>query len=216
MARRWGAIISGVTLMIPESTGSVAPVIQRASSLARKAAAHPTSHPFPSVPSRPAALAIRCRMFRLGRLALVGQQHGGREMAGGDGVDSDALASVGVRHVDGEGVERPFGRGVPHVVATPKGGDGADVDDGAGSLGGHDRHHVLAGEERRPQGHVEHMVEVLDGGVHDVAGHGGRNVVHQDVHRAEGLEGSGHHGLAVARLGQVPHEDRRRAALVSQ
>jgi hypothetical protein len=32
----------------------VTPVIQRASSLARNAAAQPTSHPVPAVPSRPA------------------------------------------------------------------------------------------------------------------------------------------------------------------
>jgi Periplasmic binding protein len=55
IARRWGAIMSGVTLSTPDSTGSTAAVIHRASSLARKAAAHPTSQPVPGVPSRPAS-----------------------------------------------------------------------------------------------------------------------------------------------------------------
>jgi len=55
MARRYGAIISGVTLSTPDSTGRVTPVIHRASSLARNAAAHPTSQPVPGVPSRPAS-----------------------------------------------------------------------------------------------------------------------------------------------------------------
>src|SRR6266699_741417 len=57
-ARRWGAIISGVTLSTPDSTGRVAPVIHRASSLARNAAAQPTSQPSPGVPSRPACSRI--------------------------------------------------------------------------------------------------------------------------------------------------------------
>ena len=48
----------GVTLSTPDSTGRVAPVIQRASSLARNAAAQPTSHPVPGVPSSPASERI--------------------------------------------------------------------------------------------------------------------------------------------------------------
>jgi hypothetical protein len=55
------AISSGVTADTPPSTGSVTPVIQRASSLARNAAAHATSQPVPSVPSRFEAAAIRWR-----------------------------------------------------------------------------------------------------------------------------------------------------------
>ena len=41
-------------------------------------------------------------------------------MARGDGIDPNALPSVGVRHVHREGVERTLGRGVPHIVAAAK------------------------------------------------------------------------------------------------
>ena len=151
ISRRYGAISSGVAASTPPSTGRVTPVIQRASSLARNTAAAATSQAVPSAPRRLDSGGEATAELGLGCLAehRVEQRRG--DVTGRDRVDTNALATVRVGHVDGERVHTALRRRVADVAVAAQRGDRPDVHDRACTLGGHDRHRVLGREERGAQ-----------------------------------------------------------------
>ena len=78
-----------------------------------------------------------------------------------------------------------------------------DVDDPPAALGAHDRHHGLAGEERRCDVHADHRIELGAGVVAEVVWRTDAGVVHQHVDAAEPLVRVGDHCLGVAGDGKI-------------